>query len=111
MTEFDGSGIVRQLKKEHERLTRQIHGIAAAISAFSAVYGKRQGTRGTVSAGVKAKLGSAQKTSRAKAGGSPRKASGASTPKKRTISAAGRKRIAAAQKLRWAKIRAQKKAG
>lgn len=29
--------------------------------------------------------------------------------KKRTISAAGRKRIAAAQKVRWAKVRASKK--
>ncbi len=31
------------------------------------------------------------------------------TGKKRTISAAGRKRIAAAQKARWAKVRAAKK--
>jgi hypothetical protein len=31
------------------------------------------------------------------------------TRKKRTMSAAGRKRIAAAQKARWAKIRAGKK--
>ncbi|MGO8985914.1 MAG: hypothetical protein ACLPHI_08620 [Terriglobales bacterium] len=33
----------------------------------------------------------------------------ASAGKKRTISAAGRKRIAAAQKARWAKVRASKK--
>ena len=32
------------------------------------------------------------------------------TRKTRTISAAGRKRIAAAQRARWAKIRAKKKA-
>jgi hypothetical protein len=32
-----------------------------------------------------------------------------SGPKKRTMSAAGRKRIAAAQRARWAKIRANKK--
>jgi len=31
-------------------------------------------------------------------------------PKKRTMSAAGRKRIAAAQRARWAKIRAKKAA-
>ena len=31
------------------------------------------------------------------------------TPKKRTISAAGRKKIAAAQRARWAKVRASKK--
>jgi hypothetical protein len=34
-----------------------------------------------------------------------------STAKKRTISAAGRKRIAAAQKARWARVRAAKKRG
>jgi hypothetical protein len=34
---------------------------------------------------------------------------GKSSRKKRTISAAGRKRIAAAQRARWAKIRAGKK--
>jgi hypothetical protein len=33
------------------------------------------------------------------------------TRKRRKISAAGRKRIAAAQRARWAKIRAKKKAG
>ena len=32
------------------------------------------------------------------------------TRKKRTISAAGRERIAAAQRARWAKVRAKKKA-
>jgi len=111
MTEFDGSGIVRQLKKEQERLNRQIHGIAAAISAFSAVYGKRQGTRGKASAAGKAKAGSVPKASPAKAGGGPQKGKNAGAPKKRTMSAAARKRIAAAQKLRWAKIKAQKKAG
>jgi hypothetical protein len=34
-----------------------------------------------------------------------------SSRKKRTISAAGRKRIAAAQRARWAKIKAAKKRG
>jgi hypothetical protein len=40
-----------------------------------------------------------------------KRASATITParKKRTISAAGRKRIAAAQKARWAKVRAAKK--
>ena len=35
---------------------------------------------------------------------------GAKPTKKRTMSAAGRKRIAAAQRKRWAKIKAKKKA-
>jgi len=34
-----------------------------------------------------------------------------SSRKKRTLSAAGRKRIAAAQRARWAKVRAAKKRG
>jgi hypothetical protein len=34
---------------------------------------------------------------------------GAKPPKKRTISAAGRKRIAAAQRARWAKLKATRK--
>jgi hypothetical protein len=36
---------------------------------------------------------------------------GESARKKRTISAAGRKRIAAAQRARWAKVKAAKKRG
>jgi hypothetical protein len=43
-------------------------------------------------------------------GGGKRKAKQAKTPgTKRKISAAGRRRIAAAQRARWAKIRAAKK--
>lgn len=38
--------------------------------------------------------------------GSPAKSA---TPKKRTMSAAARKKIAAAQKARWAKVKASKK--
>jgi hypothetical protein len=41
--------------------------------------------------------------------GSPRTGRQPKANTKRTISAAGRKRIAAAQKARWAKIRAGKK--
>jgi hypothetical protein len=37
------------------------------------------------------------------------KASPNGRPKKRTMSAAGRRKIAKAQKLRWAKVRAEKK--
>jgi hypothetical protein len=67
------SGIVKQLKKERDRVERHLSGLNAAISAFTGVY----------------------------AGSKP-------TRKKRTISAAGRKRIAAAQRARWAKLRAKK---
>jgi hypothetical protein len=70
------NGIVKQLKKERDRVEKQLLGLNAALSAFAGVYaGKARSTR-----------------------------------KKRTISAAGRKRIAAAQRARWAKIRAKKAA-
>jgi hypothetical protein len=67
------SGIVKQLKKERDRVERQLSGLNAALSAFAGVY----------------------------AGSGPKR-------KKQIISAAGRKRIAAAQRARWAKIRAKK---
>jgi hypothetical protein len=35
-------GVVKQLRKEHDRLTRQIEGISAALVAFGAVYGKHK---------------------------------------------------------------------
>jgi hypothetical protein len=68
--------MLKQLKKEHDRVERQLSGLKAALSAFTGGYaGKTKPTR-----------------------------------KKRTASAAGRKRIAAAQRARWAKIKAEKKA-
>jgi len=70
------SKVVRQLSKEHARLTNELHKITAALTAFGKVY--RNGTQ--------------------------------PTRKRNKISAAGRKRIAAAQRARWAKIKAKKKA-
>lgn len=67
------SGIVKQLKKERDRVERQLLGLNAAISAFVGAYN----------------------------GAKPRR-------KKGTMSVAGRRRIAAAQRARWAKIRAKK---
>jgi hypothetical protein len=66
--------IVKQLKKERDRVEKQLSGLNAAISAFVGVY----------------------------SGAKPRRTRG-------SISAAGRKRIAAAQRARWAKVRAKKK--
>jgi hypothetical protein len=103
------SGIVVQLKKEHERLMREIRGVSAALAAFGAAYGKQNGARGTMSAARRAKISAAQKARWAKA-----KASGGrdqnivSMPKKRAVSTAARKKMAAAQKARWARVRAQK---
>lgn len=71
--------VVGQLQKERMRLANELHRVTAALTAFGKVY-----------------TGSS-------------KSKPAAARKKRTISAAGRKRIAAAQKARWAKLRAGKK--
>jgi len=71
--------VVSQLQKERVRLEDELHRVTAALTAFGKVY-----LHGT-------------------------KSGPAASRKQRTISAAGRKRIAAAQRKRWAKIRARKK--
>ena len=68
------SGILNQLKKERDRVQKQLAGLNAAISAFAGVY----------------------------AGAKP-------TRKRRNLSAKARAKIAAAQRARWAKLRAAKK--
>jgi hypothetical protein len=102
------AGVVQQLKQEHARLTRQLQGISAALSAFGAAYGNPNARRWKLSAAARARIAAAQRLrwSRLKASSGPTKVV-SSVPKKRTISAAGRKRIAAAQKVRWAKVRAK----
>jgi hypothetical protein len=71
--------VVSQLQKERTRLENELHRVTAALTAFGNAYMH----------GSKPKAGA--------------------TRKKRTISVAGRKRIAAAQRARWAKVRAAKK--
>jgi len=71
--------IAKQLQKERSRLEDELHRVTAALTAFGKFY--LQGSR-------------------------PKAA--VATRKRRTISAAGRKRIAAAQRARWAKVRAKK---
>ena len=72
--------VVSQLQKERTRLEDELHRVTSALTAFGKVYMH---------------------------GSKPKAA--VATRKKRTISAAGRKRIAAAQRARWAKVRASKK--
>jgi hypothetical protein len=71
--------VANQLQKERTRLEDELHRVTAALAAFGKVY----------------MYGSKPKAAVA-------------TRKKRTISAAGRKRIAAAQRARWAKVKAGK---
>jgi hypothetical protein len=69
------TGIVKQLRKERDRVEKQLSGLNAAISAFAGVYAGTKPTR-----------------------------------KRRKLSAKARAKIAAAQRARWAKVRANKKA-
>jgi hypothetical protein len=97
--------VVKLLQREHDRLTKQVKGVAAALEAFGATYGSRNGTR-TISAAGRAKIAAAQRARWAKArdnGGSQ-----TTTPKKRVMSSAAKKRIAQAQKKRWAAWKAKK---
>ena len=71
--------VVKQLEHERARLEDELTRVTAALSTFGKVFLR----------GNKRGLGVMRK--------------------KRTISAAGRKRIAAAQRARWAKVRAGKK--
>jgi hypothetical protein len=68
------SAIVKQLKKERDRVEQQLSGLNAALTAFAGVY------RGTAKPGRK----------------------------RRKMSAKIRAKIAAAQRRRWAKVRAAK---
>ena len=101
------SGIVQQLKRERERVERQLSGLNAALSAFVGAYGgttKPTRRRTKLSSAARKKISLAQKArwARPRAGGQPAKP-------KRTISAAGRKRMAAAQRARWAAVKAKEK--
>ena len=102
------AGVVRLLKKEQHRLTRELRGIGAALAAFGHAYGKRTGTK--LSASARARIAAAQRARwaklRANAGKS---ASVVPIRAKRTLSAAARRKIAAAQRARWAKVKAAKK--
>ena len=103
------SGVVRILKKEHNRLTKEVSAIAAALSAFGTTYARQNGTRGGISAAGRARIAAAQKARWAKVKAKSRKPNVISMPKKRILSAAARRKVAAAQRARWAKVRAAKK--
>jgi hypothetical protein len=68
------SSIMKQLRKERDRVEKQLTGLNAALTAFAGVYG----------------------------GSTPSR-------KRRKMSVAARKKIAAAQRRRWAKVRATRK--
>jgi hypothetical protein len=97
--------VVQLLQREHDHLTKRIKGLAAALEAFGAAYGKQNGTR-KLSAAGRARIAAAQRARWAKAGSNSAKTT---TPNKRSMSATARKRIAEAQKKRWAAWKAKQK--
>ena len=102
-------GVVQMLKKEHDRLTKEVKAISAALSAFGATYGKGTAPRGAISAAGRARIAAAQRARWAKVKAKGGEAKVVTMPKKRTMSASARRRIAAAQRARWAKVKAAKK--
>jgi hypothetical protein len=103
------AAVVSLLKTEHTRLTKEIEGISAALSAFGASYGRGAGRR-KISAEGRARIAEAQRQRWAKVKGKSGQAkSVVPATQKRTMSMSARKKIAAAQRLRWEKVRASQK--
>jgi hypothetical protein len=103
------TGVVSLLKKEQNRLTKELRGIGAALAAFGKAYGKGTGTR-KLSKSARAKIAAAQRARWAKVRANA--GTGAKVVPirgKRTLSLAARRKIAAAQRARWAKVKAGKK--
>ena len=103
------SGIVKQLKRERDRVQHQLSGVNAALAAFANVYSTGTKPRRKLSARGRARIAAAQRARWARVKGRqnviPIAKSG-----KRTMSASARRKIAAAQRKRWAKFRAEKAA-
>src|SRR6478752_2546033 len=91
------AGVVQTLKKEHDRLTRELKGISAALTAFGASYRGNGGTR-KISAAGRARIAAAQRARWAKARSNGSKPKVVSIRKKRALSAAALKKSAAAQR-------------
>jgi hypothetical protein len=101
------AGVVRLLKKEQDRLSKELRGIGAALAAFGKAYGRGMSSR-KLSKSARARIAAAQKARWAKyrqgaAASSQSKA--VPTRGKRTLSAAARRKIAAAQRARWANVK------
>jgi len=104
------SGIVKQLKRERDRVQHQLSGLNAALAAFAGVYRGGAGTkpRRKISAKGRARIAAAQRARWARVNGQ-QKVVPIAKPK-RTMSASARRKIAAAQRARWAEVKRGKKA-
>jgi hypothetical protein len=101
------AGVVRLLKKEQDKLTKELRGIGAALAAFGKAYGRGTGTR-QLSKSARARIAAAAQ--RARWAKVREAAKVVPIRGKRTLSATARRMIAAAQRARWAKVKAAKKA-
>jgi hypothetical protein len=102
-------GVVRLLKKEHDRLNKEIKAIGTALIAFGGAYAKGTARRGAMSAPGRARIAAAQRARWAKVKAESGNPSVVTSHKKRSMSASARRRIAAAQRARWAKAKAAKR--
>lgn len=103
------TGLVRLLKKEQDRLARELRGIGAALAAFGKTYKKGTRTR-KLSKSARARIAAAQRARWAKVrAGAGAQAKVVPIRGKRTLSAAARRKIAAAQRARWARVKAGKR--
>ena len=100
----DVSSIVKQLKKERDRVVKQLLGMDAALTAFAGVYsGSATNGKQQISAAGRKRIAAAQRARWAKVRGESKV-----VVPKRTMSAKSRAKIAAAQRRRWAKFRKSK---
>ncbi len=104
------SGVVKQLKEERDRVTKQLSALNAALAAFVGVYGGEpvspaNGKR-TVSAAARRKMSLAQKARWGKVASNvqPKQPTATAKPK-RVVTAASRRKMAPAQRARWARVR------
>jgi len=105
------NNIVALLKVERDKVARQLKGLNAALAAFAGSYtdgASRPRRRGKLSAQGLANIRAAQRALPEKERRASDDAS-ISAPKRR-MSKGARARIAAAQRARWAKLKAGKKA-
>jgi hypothetical protein len=103
------AGVVHLLKKDQDRLTKELREIGAALAAFGKAYGKGTGTR-KLSKSARARIAAAQRARWAKVRASTKRSDKVVPIRgKRTLSAAARRKIAAEQRARWAKVKAGNK--
>ena len=97
------SSLVKQLKKERDRVAKQLFGMDAALRAFAGVYSGATNGKRQISAAGRKRIAAAQRARWAKV-----RDKAEVTRPKRSMSAASRRKIAAAQRARWAKVRKSK---